>query len=399
MAINGGRVNDFCSSKMKSFTRTPLIAGIMGSMQKLLQYILPFELPDRFADVSTYLLYKKWDKPARQIQIAAITFLTALLYIVFSFLDKSWASESVRIVMIKIHLFLVVPLLLTISFLAYKKRFYSWVIRLLMFFPVASIIGHVYILSRLENHAPFITEGYLAVFWIFVVSGLSFRNALVCALLTALILIGSGFFLINDNDIYAMHVFWIFCSFSFGFLGAFIFDKSRRAIFMSQQKLHHLAITDELTGTYNRNHLNSIFQQELEKVVVTDKTFGILMVDLDHFKNINDTLGHAKGDEVLQKVAQVLSGSMRSNDTLVRWGGEEFVVIVADVDEKGMISLCEKINKNVEAHNSEVELSVTVSIGATLSQKQDTQDSMISRADKALYQAKAKGRNSYIVAD
>ena len=170
-------------------------------MQNLLQYILPFELPHRFPDVSTYHLYKKWDKPARQIQIAAITFLTALLYIVFSFLDKSWASESARTVMIQIHLFMVVPVLFTISFLAFKKRFYNIVIRLLMFFPVASIIGHVYILSRLDNYSPFITEGYLAVFWIFIVSGLSFRNALVCALLTSLILIGSGFFLINDKDI------------------------------------------------------------------------------------------------------------------------------------------------------------------------------------------------------
>jgi diguanylate cyclase (GGDEF)-like protein len=374
-------------------------AGIKGSMKKLLQYILPFDLPDRFPDVSTYHLYKKWDKPARQIQIAAITFLTGLLYIVFSFLDKSWASDTVQTVMIQIHLILVVPLLFTISFLAYKKRFYSLVIKLLMFFPVASIIGHVYILSQLENYAPFITEGYLAVFWIFVVSGLSFRNALVCALLTAFILIGSGFFMINDKDIYLMHLFWIFCSFSFGFLGAYIFDKSRRAVFMSQQKLHHLAITDELTGTYNRNHLNIVFRQLLEKAVVSDEIFALLIVDLDYFKNINDTFGHAKGDDVLQNVAQVLSGSINTYDTLVRWGGEEFVIIVDDMDKKGMISYCEKINKKIEENNYEVDLPVTASIGATLFQKQDTQDSMISRADKALYQAKGKGRNSYIIAD
>ena len=374
-------------------------ADLKGFMQKLLQYILPFEMPHRFPDVSTYHLYKKWDKPARQVQIAAITFLTALLYIVFSLLDKSWASESVQTVMVQIHLFLVVPLLFTISFLAYKKRFYGVVIKLLMFFPVASIIGHVYILSRLENYSPFITEGYLAVFWIFIVSGLSFRNALVCALLTSLILIGSGFFILNDKDIYVMHVFWILCSFSFGFLGAFIFDRSRRAVFMSQQRLHHLAITDELTGTYNRNHLNSVFQKELDKAVATDKRFAIMMVDLDHFKNINDTFGHAKGDEVLQKVAEVLLESISYYDTLVRWGGEEFVIIVIDVDEKGMIKYCEKINKTVEENNSEEDLSVTVSIGATLFKKQDTQDSMISRADKALYQAKEKGRNSYIIAN
>jgi len=374
-------------------------ADLKGFMQKLLQYILPFEMPHRFPDVSTYHLYKKWDKPARQVQIAAITFLTALLYIVFSLLDKSWASESVQTVMVQIHLFLVVPLLFTISFLAYKKRFYGVVIKLLMFFPVASIIGHVYILSQLENYAPFITEGYLAVFWIFIVSGLSFRNALICALLTALILIVSGFFLINDKDSFVMHMFWICCSFSFGFLGAYIFDKSRRAVFMSQQKLHHLAITDELTGTYNRNHFNDVFLQELKKFSVTQKPFGILLVDLDHFKNINDTFGHAKGDKVLHKVAQVLSDSIRSDDTLVRWGGEEFVIIAVDLDEKRMSGLCENINKNVEEHNIGVEITVTVSIGATLLQKKDTQDSITSRADKALYEAKGKGRNTFIIAD
>lgn len=260
------------------------IAGLKGLMQKLLQYILPFELPHRFPDESTYRLYLKWDQPARQVQIAAITFLTALLYIVFSFMDKSWASEQVRSIMFQIHVFLVAPLLFTISFLAYKKRYYLLVTRLLIFFPVASIIGHVYILSLLKNYTPFITEGYLAVFWIFVVSGLKFKDALVCALLTALILIGSGLFIIKDIDIYAMHVFWIFCSFSFGFLGAFIFDKSRRAVFMSQQELHQLAITDELTGTYNRNHLKSVFLQLLENASVTGKTFGLLLVDLDHLK-------------------------------------------------------------------------------------------------------------------
>ena len=364
-------------------------------MQKLLQYIFPFELPHRFPDVSTYRLYKKWDKPARQIQIAAITFLTALLYIVFSFLDKSWASESVQTIMIQIHLIFDVPYLLTISILAYKKRFYKWVIRLLMIFPVASIFGHVYILSQLENYMPFLIEGYLAVLWIFVVSGLTFRNALGCALLTALIIIVSGYFIINNIDIYAMHVFWVFCSFSFGFLGAYIYDKSRRAVFMSQLKLHQMAITDELTGAYNRNHFNNVFLQELKKFDVTDKTFGLLIVDLDFFKKINDTLGHTKGDEVLKKIVQVLSITIGSNDTLVRWGGEEFVIIVVDVDDKKMMSLCESINTNVEDYNG-VELAVTVSIGATLFQKQDTQDSLISRADKALYQAKKNGRNTFV---
>lgn len=109
-------------------------------------------------------------------------------------------------------------------------------------------------------------------------------------------------------------------------------------------------------------------------------------------------MGHAKGDEVLQKVAQVIADSIGSDDILVRWGGEEFVVIVDGADEKSLIDVGQKINRNVVTHTSETELSVTVSIGGTIFKQQDTQDSMFSRSDKALYQAKGQGRNTFILA-
>lgn len=362
-------------------------------MQKILQYILPFELPKNFPDESTYNLYKKWDEPARQIQISAITFLTALLYIIFTLLDKSWASEQVQILMMKIHLFAVAPILLTISFFAYKKRFYNFVMPALALFPAFSISCHVYITSELSNYAPFLTEGYLGVFWIFIVSGMTFRYALVSASISSAILLVSGFYIISDPDIYTMHVFWIFCSFSFGFLGALIFDRSRKVIFLSQKELHHLAVTDELTGAFNRNHLNSILSQEMARDLRYDKTFGLLIIDIDHFKNINDTFGHTLGDKVLQKAAQVLSKFIRSNDTLVRWGGEEFVIVAIEVDEETLNNLCEKLRNKIEYESYGSVDKVTVSIGATLFRKDDTQDTLLSRADKALYEAKGKGRN------
>jgi diguanylate cyclase len=362
-------------------------------MQRILQHILPFELPQSFPDDSTYRLYKKWDEPARQVQISAITFLTALLYIIFTLLDKSWASEQIQILMLKIYLFAVVPLLLSISFLAYKQRFYNIVMPTLMLFPVFSLSCHVYIASKLSYYTPFLTEGYLGVLWIFVVSGLTFRYALISASMSSTILLVSGFYLMTDTDMYTMHVFWIFCSFSFGFLGALTFDRSRKAIFMSQQELHHMAITDELTGAFNRNHLNNILTKEMARDIRYDTTFGLLMIDIDHFKNINDTFGHAEGDKVLRKTAQRLSTVIRSNDTLVRWGGEEFVVIAIEVDENTLEQLCEKLRTKIADDCYGCVDKVTVSIGATLFRKGDSQDDLLSRADKALYEAKAKGRN------
>lgn len=362
-------------------------------MNKILQNILPFKLPQNFSDDAAFHRYELWERPARLFQISAITFLTALLYIVFTFLDKSWASQQIQLLMLKIHLFAVVPILLTISFLAFKKRFYNVVMPSLALFTVFSISCHVYIASKLVNYAPFITEGYLGVFWAFVVSGMTFRYALVSAVASSIILLVSGLYLISDSDIYTMHVFWVFCSFSFGFLGALIFDRSRKAVFISQQELHHLAITDELTGVFNRNQLNSVLAQEMNRDLRYDKTFGLLMADIDYFKNINDTFGHAAGDVVLQKTAQILSRSIRENDTLVRWGGEEFVVIAIEVDERSLMLLGEKLRKIIEDENYGAVSKVTISVGVTLFRKNDTQDMLISRADKALYEAKGKGRN------
>jgi len=362
-------------------------------MRKLLQYTLPFQLPQKFQDKATYRLYKKWDKPARQVQIFAITLLTAIVYIILNFFDKSWASEQTQLVMLKRHVFVVVPILLTISFLAYKKRFYNIVMLTLAFFPVIGSSSLMYIASQLQNPALFLPEGYLGVFWIFIVSGMTFRYALISASISSLILLISGFYIINDPDIYAIHAFWIFCSFSFGFLGGLMFDRSKKAIFITQQDLQHLAVTDELTGIFNRNQLNNALDEEISRSLRYKKNFGLLILDIDHFKNINDTFGHLEGDNVLRNVAQRLKTLIRSNDTLVRWGGEEFVIVVVEVDEKTLKNICENLLKRIEGDNYEPVEKVTVSIGATLFKNDDTQDVILKRADKALYQAKEKGRN------
>lgn len=363
------------------------------TMQKILQYILPFELPQSFPNETSSRLYDEWDKPARLIQISAITFLTAVLYVFFTLLDKPSESVQMQALMQKIHLIAVAPLLLVISFLAYKKRVYNFVMLALFISPIIAISCHVYITSKLANFAPFLTEGYLAVFWIFIVSGMTFGYALVSAIISSTILIVSGFYLMHEPGVYTMHVFWIFCSFSFGFLGALIFDRSRKAIFFGQEKLHYLASTDVLTGAFNRNQMNSVLAEEIQRDLRYDKTFGFLMIDIDHFKRINDTYGHAVGDKVLQQTAHVLSKAIRTNDTLVRWGGEEFVVIAIEVDEKNIIQFCEKLRKKIEDEKYDVVGHVRVSIGVTLFRKNDTQDTLISRADKALYEAKEKGRN------
>ena len=365
-------------------------------MQKLFKYILPFEPQQNLSVEQFSEQYKAWDKPSRQFQISAISCLTALLYVIFSLLDKSWASEQVQLLMLKVHLLLVVPMLLTISYLAYKKRFYNFVMTALTLFPIISISCHMYITSKLVNYSPFLAEGYLGILWIFIVSGMPFKHALFAAIMCSIILLVSAFYFIEPTDIYTMYVFWVFCSFSFGILGAFTLDKAKRSMFISQNNLHLLAITDPLTGVFNRNQLNQVLSQEIVRDLRYNKAFGLLIIDIDHFKKINDTFGHDSGDKVLQKTAQVLSNSIRKNDTLIRWGGEEFVVIALEVDQQTLVELSNKLREKIENEHYGITRKITVSIGATLFHKDDSQDTLIARADKALYQAKENGRNNTV---
>jgi len=363
-------------------------------IQKKPEHRFPFELPSNSLSGFSLDLYEQWDRPTRQAQISAMSFLTALLYIIVGFIDKPWASEQAQALMLTVHWFVIAPTLLTISFLAYKKWFYNFVMPVLALAPVLAMLCHAYILSKLGHYAPFLAEGYLCVFWTFIVSGATFRWAIGSASISSIILLAAGFYVISDPDIYVMHAFWIFCSFSFGLLGALIFFRLKKANFMTQQELLRMAVTDELTGAFNRNHLNSSLAHEMARDLRYNKAFGVLIVDIDHFKKINDSFGHAVGDEVLRKTAQVLSSSIRSSDTLVRWGREEFVVIAVEVDEKALRHLCENLRGSIEGTDyGPVVDKVTVSIGATLFSKNDTQDRLLLRADKALYEAKEKGRN------
>ena len=117
------------------------------------------------------------------------------------------------------------------------------------------------------------------------------------------------------------------------------------------------------------------------------------MFDIDHFKKVNDTYGHAVGDYVLKTLSQIAKKNIREIDYLIRWGGEEFIVIALDTKLRGAEVLAEKIRKAIEDYNFEKVGRVTVSFGVTQFTQDDTEDSFMKRADDALYQAKEKGRN------
>lgn len=153
------------------------------------------------------------------------------------------------------------------------------------------------------------------------------------------------------------------------------------------------AITDKLTGLFNRSIIDTLIQVEIERAKRNNKPISVLLFDIDHFKKINDTYGHDKGDYALKTIAEIARRTLRKSDYIIRWGGEEFLVILPETDLDGAKKVAEKIRSNVENYNLKVIGKVTVSIGVTMLKMGEPLDNAIKRADEALYAAKNKGRN------
>jgi diguanylate cyclase (GGDEF)-like protein len=162
-----------------------------------------------------------------------------------------------------------------------------------------------------------------------------------------------------------------------------------------------LAATDVLTGLANRRHGSDTLARELARAERYRHGFCVALVDIDHFKRVNDTLGHSVGDRVLAHVARVLRQAVRKSDLVARWGGEEFLLLLTSTPTGGARFAAERIRAAVAASpfidGDGNKLEITISIGVAMCQGQNA-DALIDAADRALYRAKSAGRNRVEVA-
>lgn len=164
-------------------------------------------------------------------------------------------------------------------------------------------------------------------------------------------------------------------------------------------RLSRLTRLDPLTGALNRRGLEEGYAPA--SIPTDEKRLAVVMVDIDHFKSINDTHGHLVGDEVLRRIARQLSRVLRTSDAIVRYGGEEFLLLLADVTLAEAMRVAERARSAIEAQTirvGEVPLKVTVSIGVGMQQIREPLGSTVDRADTALYRAKREGRNRVLSA-
>jgi len=164
--------------------------------------------------------------------------------------------------------------------------------------------------------------------------------------------------------------------------------------------VQQMAIRDELTQSYNRRHMADLITLQRSHHDRNALPLAMSLIDIDHFKQVNDKLGHAAGDEVLRRFASVASAQLRSGDLLSRWGGEEFLVLFPFTRRPDAFAALERVRQALNAQDfSDLapDLRVTFSAGVTMIAPDDGDAAAIERADRAMYRAKSEGRNRTVV--
>ncbi|MEW5743322.1 MAG: GGDEF domain-containing protein [Myxococcota bacterium] len=162
-------------------------------------------------------------------------------------------------------------------------------------------------------------------------------------------------------------------------------------------EIYRLTTVDGLTQVSNRRYFEDTLDRELSRCRRYQRSLSLVLVDVDHFKRINDTWGHLAGDAVLKEVATTIRRRIRREDVIARYGGEEFALLLPEIDLKGAVAMAEKVRKLVEKHTFQFDgedIPVTISAGVSaLAKKNETGAALVKRADAKLYEAKDRGRN------
>ena len=198
---------------------------------------------------------------------------------------------------------------------------------------------------------------------------------------------------ISRDALLAVHLFNLSVVFAmFSYLSFFYL----KIVSSAQRKLRHMAATDPLTGLFNRRHMLDLAEKELARFQRSRHPIGLLLLDIDHFKFINDSHGHEVGDKVLVEVANAIKGELRSQDLIARWGGEEFLAILPDTNLGQARASAERVRQALMQQRwcfDGQSVAVTISVGVSEFQEDDGLKSAINRADRALYRCKDNGRN------
>ncbi|HQI73740.1 MAG: GGDEF domain-containing protein [Smithella sp.] len=225
----------------------------------------------------------------------------------------------------------------------------------------------------------------------------------ISLLLIAAVIFFMRFYGLLPNNVFTRHAMLfgssvesVLLSLALGYRFRLMRDEEQK-LRMNQEKLQAISVTDELTQLFNRRYLNASLQQKIHETRRSNTPLSVLMMDVDHFKNFNDTYGHPEGDKVLSALSKLLVQVLRGEDIACRYGGEEFVTILHNTDKNTAFDIAERIRSGFEKTPfnpvGDKIIHVTISIGVAQLLPDDNPEQLLVRADQALYEAKKSGRN------
>jgi diguanylate cyclase (GGDEF)-like protein len=180
---------------------------------------------------------------------------------------------------------------------------------------------------------------------------------------------------------------------------AAIIERTNRELEAALAANREMALTDSLTQLPNRRSLESSLTAKVREVERYERPLSLILLDVDHFKVVNDTHGHAVGDAVLVALAEVMRAMLRSSDLCARWGGEEFVLMCPETGLEGALTVAERLRREVEQRELVEGVRVTISLGVEVYRSGDDVGRLFERVDAALYEAKRSGRNRVVAAE
>ncbi len=351
----------------------------------------------------------------KKIQMQYIALLTSFLYAIHLIIDMLILENAQQQIAIFYHSSMVIILILPYITSFYKK-FDRLTLYLLYIAPIYAAIGSILLVDAGITY--YYADVYMIILWVSILSGFTFYESII----VNIILVSSYIFLMFFNnffkfEIFLTHIFYIIVAVSFGLLSAFIIGlyrrehfesqeilkKSKRELEETQKKLQEQVNRDPMTNLYNRRYFDEV-SKKLINITKREKAhLSIIVIDIDKFKDINDQFGHKNGDDVIKLLSIILMHKTRTGDIVIRFGGEEFVVILPFTDKEGALKIAEKIRKYAEQNTITIDknkyLKFTISAGVSYFDNANDESiyESLDRADKALYVAKKNGRNKIVL--
>lgn len=287
---------------------------------------------------------------------------------------------------------IVIPLVL---FLILYPRITDYKLGTLLYYlmPHAAMWCTIWAIYHLENK-DYAREGFIIMHFAFLAIG--FATPLKYHIILHALLIGN-IMLSNIWNHYEYYTIMLALAIPL-YIGVvimlWILENSYADQYLIKKELEKSSVSDELTGVNNRYIVNEIINSETDRFTI-NKDIVILMFDIDFFKNVNDTYGHEAGDKILKFVSSKIKSQISKNDYIIRWGGEEFIIILVDYTEEKAKALAEQLRHDIEASDNGI-CPVTISLGLCRYNKNETYHQCVDKADQALYYAKNHGRNQVV---